>query len=165
VTFDAGRLRRGELIAGGGGVLLLVAVFFLPWLARPGVLGSLDGWDALAIIRWILLLTMVLALGLVPLTATRRAPAVPVAVAMLACVTGALASLMLFYRVIHHPGLSVRPGIYVGLAAVLVIAYGGYRSLRTEGGSFGDPRAIETVVSDRSPAGASGRTDSTSAGP
>ncbi|HEY5317539.1 MAG TPA: hypothetical protein VIJ20_06130, partial [Solirubrobacteraceae bacterium] len=69
MRFDVGRMRRGELIAAGGGVLLCVAVFFLPWFAvrgpagslaaRSGASVSLDGWHALTTMRWILLVTIV----------------------------------------------------------------------------------------------------------
>jgi hypothetical protein len=161
-------LRGGDLIAGVGGIVLLATVLFVPWFAaptsRPGVVVARDGWRALSTTRWVLLLVILLALALVLLTATRRAPAVPVALAMLSWVLGALAALMLLYRVIHHPGLSARAGIYVGLVATLAIAYGGYRSLRTEGGSLEDTRAIETVTTDSSAVVTPGRTEPTSAG-
>jgi hypothetical protein len=153
VRFHAERLRTAELIAGGAGIVLLVVLFLVPCFATPassrGHAASLDGWQALTTTRWFLLVTVAVSLALVVLTATRRAPAVPVAVAMFACLTGGLASLMLLYRVIHHPGLSARAGIYIGLAAALADAYGGYRSLRTEGSTFDDPGAIETVAVKR----------------
>jgi hypothetical protein len=165
VTFDAERLRKGELITGGAGIVLLVAMFLIPCFALDvpsrGHAASLDGWQALTATRWVLLVTVALSLALVILTATRRAPAVPVAVAMFTCLTGDLASLLLLYRVIHHPGLSARAGIYIGLAAALAVAYGGYRSLRTEGSTFADPGAIETVAIDR----ARGRSESAPAEP
>jgi hypothetical protein len=165
VRFNAERLRKGELIAGGAAIVLLVVMFLIPCFAIPvpsgGHAASLDGWQALRTTRWVLLVTVAVALALVVLTATRRAPAVPVAVAMFACLIGDLASLMLLYRVIHHPGLSARAGIYIGLAAALAVAYGGYRSLRTEGSTFADPGAIETVAVDR----ARGRSESAPAEP
>jgi hypothetical protein len=143
-------------------------MFFVPCFATPapsrGHAASLDGWQALSTTRWVLLVTVAVSLALVVLTATRRAPAVPVAFAMFAFLTGDLASLMLLYRVVHHPGLSARAGIYIGLAAALAVAYGGYRSLRTEGGAFDDPGAIETVSVDRPAAGARGRRESSSTG-
>jgi len=173
VGFDAGRLRRGELVAGGGGVLLLAALLLLPWfrvpraagrLAATGGLVSLDGWHALTTSRWILLVTIAVAFALVFLTASQRATAVPVFLSMLSCVFGGLSSLVLLYRIIDHPALTARAGIYVGFVAALGVGYGGYLSLRTEGGSFGDPSTIETVPTGRAQSDAAGRIEPTSAG-
>jgi hypothetical protein len=174
VGLDFGRIRRGELIAASGGIVLLATLFFVPWfeLRRPagglapsrGASVSLDGWQALTTARWILLVTIAVSLGLLVLTAARRAPAVPVALGMVSCVLGGLSTLVLLYRIIDHPGVSARAGVYVGLVAAAVIAYGGYLSLRIEGGSFIDPRTIETLPVGGTPLGSAGRTDSTSAG-
>ena len=154
---------------------MCVAVFFMTWFLGGGqtrglasshdVGVSLDGWHALSTTRWILLVTIVVSVTLVLLTALQRAPALPVVVGMLTCVIGGLSSLLLLYRVIHHPGLSARAGVYVGAVAALAVTYGGYRSLREEGSSFGDPRSIETVAArGRSQRGAAKRTEPTSAG-
>ncbi|MDQ6776598.1 MAG: hypothetical protein M3071_10375 [Actinomycetota bacterium] len=172
--FDVGRLRRGELVAGGGGVVLLVALFVLPWFVTGGPVGrfhpishgsvSLDGWQALTTSRWVLLVTVAASIALVLLTASPRAPALPVVSSMLSCVVGGLSSLLLLYRLIDHGGLAARAGIYVGFVAALATGYGGYLSLRTEGSSFGDPRSIETVSAGRAQSGSAGRVEPTSAG-
>ena len=160
--FDAGRLRRGELIAGGGGILLLVAVFLLPWfginhaagtLASTRASTSLDGWHALTDIRWVLLIAIVASVALVAVTAMRDSPAVPVTLGMVMTLLGVLSSLLVLYRVIDNPGagssgasVHAKAGIYLGLLACLAIAYGGYRSLRAEGSGFEDPEGIEIVI-------------------
>lgn len=160
--FDAGRLHRGELIAAGGGVVLLLAMFLLPWFrdgsaggasASRGVAASLDGWNSLTYVRWVLLIAVAISIAVVALTATRQSPAIPVTFSMLACVLGGLSSLLLIYRVIDHPTVTAsvatvaaRPGIYFGLVGALLIAYGGYLSMRAESSQFGDTAAIETVV-------------------
>lgn len=167
MDFNAGRVRRGEAIAGGGGIVLLAVLLFLPWFARrapDGRVASLDGWHALTTTRWILLVTIVAAVAVVLLTASRRAPAIPVVASMLACVLGVVSSLLLLFRIIGHPGLTARAGVYVGLLAALAVGYGGYLSLRTERGSPGDPRAIETVALGHDPETSAGETESTSAG-
>ncbi|HWF36769.1 MAG TPA: hypothetical protein VG295_15415 [Solirubrobacteraceae bacterium] len=151
--FDAGRIRRGEIVAGGGGVLLLAGLFVLPWYAVRGPAGELrllDGWQALTTTRWVLLVTIAAALALVFLTASRRSPALPVVASMLSCLLGGLSTVLLLFRVIDHPGLSARAGIYIGFVAALAIGYGAYLALRTEGSWFGDPGSIKTV-SPRSP--------------
>ena len=166
-------MHRGELIAAGGGILLLAAMFILPWFdistgarlaSTAGVRVSLDGWQALTSMRWILLVAIAASTVLALLTASQHAPALPVTSSLVTCVLGGLASLVLLYRVIYHPGLTARAGVYVGLAAVLALAYGGYLSLRTESSPFGDPRSIETVPTGRTESGSAGRTESTSAG-
>ena len=171
MAFDVGRMRRGELVAAGGAVLLLVALFALPafavrsggTLAVTGRAGmSLDGWQALTSTRWVLLITIVACVALVVLAVSQRAPAVPVTVALVSCLLGDLSSLLLLYRLIDHPGLTARSGIYLGLVGALAIGYGGYRTLRTEGSSFGDPRTIETVSMGRPRSDPAERTQSTS---
>ena len=150
------RLRLGEWIAGGGAVLLLVFMFALSWFTgRPAGAGSssgqstsLDGWQGLTHLRWLVLLTIVLALALVWLQATRRRPALPVTLSLFAMLLGGVTVLALLYRVVVDPpdGLSVEAGAYLGLAAAVAITYGGYKSLRTEGIAPADaPAQIETV--------------------
>lgn len=174
--FDARKLRTGELVAGGGGVLLLAVLFLIPsFEAGAGGAGgrfretgaaplSLDGWQALTTTRWVLLVTIAATLALVTFAASHRTPALAVLMSMLTCLLGGLASVLLLYRLIDHPGLTARVGIYVGFLAALVIAYGGYLALRTEGSWFGDPRSIETVSVGTAKAGSEGRGEPTSAG-
>jgi hypothetical protein len=173
VGFDAGRLRRGELVAGGGGIVLSLALFLLPWFSFGASVGtaaarspaaSLDGWHSLTGIRWILLITIAVSLAVVVLTATRRSPAVPVTFSMLTVLLGGLSSLLVLYRIIDHPGagsalapVTAKPGLYVGLIAAAVIAYGGYLSMHTEGSTFGDPASVETVPIGRTVPGSEGR--------
>jgi hypothetical protein len=155
-------MRKAELVAGAGGVLLLADLFLLPSLEVRGV--SLDGWHVLTTTRWVLLVTVAAVLALVILTVSQRSPALPVLASMVALILGGLAALLLLYRIIHHPGFTACVGIYVGFAAAVVIAYGGYLALRTEGSSFGDPGSIETVSAGSSEPGSSGRAEPTSAG-
>jgi hypothetical protein len=162
VGFDAGKIRKAELVTGGGGVLLLADLFLLPWLEVRGV--SLDGWHVLTTSRWVLLVAVAAAFALVILTVLRRTPALPVLASMVTFLLGGLASLLLLYRIIHHPGFTACVGIYVGFVAALAIGYGGYLALRTERSSFGDPRSIETVPAGSSEPGSAGRAEPTSAG-
>jgi len=163
VGFDAGRLRKGELVAGGGAVLMLADVFMLPWFGAPASRpGSLDGWHALTDIRWILLLTIAVSLALVYCMAARRSPAIPITLSIFTSVLGGLSSLLLVYSLIDQPG-AARLGMYAGLIDAVVIAYGGYLSMRAEGSPFGDPASIETVHAPRTRAGPDGRTEPDSA--
>lgn len=164
MEFDASRLRRGELLAGGGAVVLLVSLLAIPWYgvtsplaptaAQLGAATSWNGWHGLAHLRWLVLLTIVLAFALVWLQATRNAPALPSAVGAFLTVIAILTVLALIYRVvINVPGsdslVSRKAGGFVGLASAIAIVYGAYRSLREEGLPARDARTeVERVPLD-----------------
>ncbi len=155
------RLRPGETIAAASGVLLWVFMFVLPWYgvtstfaptaAALGVHTRIDGWDALAHVRWLLLVTVLVAFALAYFQATRPAPAIPVTLSVILTVLALLSVLALIYRVIINvPGsdgvLSARVGAYLGLASALGILYGAFLSLREEGIAPQDePSEIETI--------------------
>jgi hypothetical protein len=160
---DPSRLRSGELIVGASGVVLLASVFLLKWYGLSATLAptakalglatSVDGWDGLAKIRWLMLLTGVCALALVYLQAARPAPALPVTVSAVVTVLAILTTLALIYRVLLNPPgpdglISTRAGAYVGLVSALVLSYGGYRSLRQEGIAERDAPPEAEVVGD-----------------
>jgi hypothetical protein len=160
-VFDTSRLRRGELVAAVGAILLFVFLFFFKWygVAFPdGVsqqaealgidLGgaSVDGWTGHSVLRWLMLLTIVAALALAFLTATQRTVALPVTMAVIVTALAALLTLLLAYRVLlNEPGpndvIEVKIGAWLGLISSAVIAYGGYLSMRDEGTTLDDVRA------------------------
>jgi hypothetical protein len=152
------RLRRGELVAGASGLLLLVFMFALTWYAVTGALRptlaalgrptSYNGWEGLTAVRWLLLATALVALALAYFQAAQRAPAIPVSLAVSVTVLGALSVLTLIYKVlINTPrsGLDQRAGAYLGLLAAIGIAYGGFASLREESGADPAELGIETI--------------------
>jgi hypothetical protein len=128
---DLRRLRAGEWIAGAGGIGLIVALA-LPWYAAPAE--TLSGFQALTVIDILLTLVALLALGLGVLQATQDAPAKPVGAGVVTVVFGALAVLLVAFRLIDAPsdGLEVRPGAWLGLATAVAITVGGWRSLAAE---------------------------------
>ncbi len=159
-NFDLRRLRRGELVAGVSGALLLVFMFALSWYAVNGTLArtlavlggrtSFDGWDGLSHLRYLLLVTAIAAIALAYFQAAERAPAIPVTLGVIVTVLGGLSVLALIYRVLINPpgggtGLDQQPGAYLGLLATIGIAYGGYASIRAEGGPELTGEEIETV--------------------
>jgi hypothetical protein len=148
------RLRRGELIAGASGAALGVFLFAVHWYHVNGTFAptlarrlhartTWTGWQALTYVRWLLLVTALVALALAYFQAAERAPAIPVTLAVISTVLGGLSALALIARVIDTPGnaLDRSAGVYLALAAAIGIAYGGFRSLREEGGA--DPAALE----------------------
>jgi hypothetical protein len=161
MDLDPSRLRRGELIVGASAVVLLASMFALKWYGLSGAIAptasrlgqptSWNGWNGLTHVRWLVLLTVAAALLLVFLQATRRAPALPVSMSVIVTVLGFLTALALVYRVlINEPGsdnlVDPKAGAFVALISGLVLAYGGYRSMRQEGIAARDaPGEIETV--------------------
>ncbi len=151
------RLRSGEWIAGAGALLLIVFMLALSWYggqqaparSAPARPASFNGWHGLTHLRWLVLVTILAALALVWLQATRRAPALPLTCSMFVMLLGGVTVLALFYRVVVDPpgGMSVNAGAYLGLLAAVAITYGGYKSMRTEGIAERDaPAEIETVA-------------------
>jgi peptidoglycan/LPS O-acetylase OafA/YrhL len=132
MTFDASRLRRGELLAAAAALLLLALMFLCDWY------GSASGWQAHTVLRWLMLLTILAALALAFLTATQRTVAVPVTTAVIVSTLSWLLLVLVAYRVIvDEPGpnalVDVTPCAWLGLLCCALIAYGAYLSMRDEG--------------------------------
>lgn len=146
MTFDFGRLRRGEQIAGGGGLLLFIALFFFKWYGASISFGggevfsaSVNGWHGHSVLRWLMLLVILAAVALVVATATQSTPALPISIAPVLTAIALLTTVLLAYRVLlNEPGpndvIDVRIGAYVGLIASALVTYGGYLTMRIEGG-------------------------------
>ena len=156
---DARRLRAGEVIAGASATLLLIFMFALTWYAVSGPLSetlsrglheptTFNGWNGLTHLHWLLLVTIVAALALTYFQAAREGPAIPITLSLVVTLLGGLTTVALIYRVlIKTPGhmLDQRAGAYLGLVAAIGIAYGGYKSMREEGGTDPAILDIETV--------------------
>ena len=152
------KLSPGEKIAGGSAILLFIFMFFFDWFGVKvsdvnGFSGTISGeggsaWDALELIRFVLLLTVIAALVLVGLRLSDSAyePAVPMSTVV--TVLGVISVLLILFRIIDPPtfasfgGVSVEAtrslGIFLGLIAAGGVAYGGYSTMREEGVTFGD---------------------------
>jgi cytochrome bd-type quinol oxidase subunit 2 len=144
MDLDPGRLRRGELLAGTGAVLLLVLLVAGKWYGHGG--GARTGWEALTTLRWLLVVTIVAALALVAAQVGRRSPAIPVTLSMIVAVLGLITVLALIYRVLISPPAHEQAGAFLGLLSAIGLAYGGYLSLREEGIAQRDaPREIPVV--------------------
>jgi hypothetical protein len=138
------RLRRSEIIVGVSAGALLAVAFLLGWYRSAGV--THDAWNALSVLRWLILVTVAAGLALPALQATRRSPGLPVTVSMIVTVLGAVTAVLLIVRLLST-GASPRLGAYLGLVATIGILCGGFRSLRTEQGwTPGDAHPVETVA-------------------
>jgi hypothetical protein len=152
------KLRAGEAIALVAAILLFVLMFF-DWYGAKATTGSesLGGvvtgsgggsaWDTLEVIPLFLMLAIVVTVGAAVLRLSGSAwkPAIPPAAAV--CVLGILAVILILIRIIDPPGplgalselayeSTLKPPIFLALAAALGIAYGGWRAMGEEGASF-----------------------------
>jgi len=147
MEFDPSRLRRGELLAGASAVLLAIFMVGGKWYgAGTGNGGSQTGWQALTDLRWLLVVTIVAAVALVILQATRGAPAIPVTMSLIVMLLGIVTVLALIYRVLIDPPPHQEAGAYLGLLSAIGIMVGGYLSLRQEGVAARDNRRDIPIV-------------------
>lgn len=152
------RLRAGEAIALVAAILLFVLMFFDWYGAKAttsseslgGVVTSAGGgsaWDTLEVIPLFLMLAIVVTVGaaILRLSGSDWKPAIPPAAAI--CVLGILAFVLILIRIIDPPGplgalselayeSTLKPAIFLALAAALGIAYGGWRAMGEENVSF-----------------------------
>lgn len=126
---------RGDLLAAAGALVLLVLMFALKWYG-PGaitngkeVTTTVNGWEALIHLRWLMLLTIVCALLVVVIRATSRMRALPAATGLIVPLLGLVTLLWLGYRVFISIPPGQKPAAYLGLASVLAIVVGGGASV------------------------------------
>ena len=155
---DLRRLRVGEWITGGFGLLLLVALF-LPWyeLGEGRVVGPPDAldarasaWDAFTVLDVLLALGALAAIAVVVVTAVQATPAVPLALQALLTLLATLLLVLLIFRLANPPDVSfLEPtdapgarsdvldvdraaGAWLGLVAMLGILAGALIAMRDE---------------------------------
>jgi len=153
VSFRLSRLRVGEWTIAAGSVILLASMLLAPWFT-PARGHSLDGWHGLAHAHWLLVVSTAVGLAAAVLQASRRSPAIPVTISLIAGLLGAGSTVWLLYRVLLDPPGSREVGGFIGLLGAVTIAYGGWRSLRQEGIAPEDgPGEIPTVELRPAPRG------------
>lgn len=154
---DLYKLSTGEKISAVSGVLLFVFMFF-DWFGVevsgvPGFSGTISGvggsaWDALDVIPIFLVIAVVAAVGVAVIRLTDADVEPPISLNTIVAVLGALAFLLILYRIVDPPGggefggvsvdTTLQLGIFLGLLSAAGIAYGGYSAMREEGVTFGD---------------------------
>jgi hypothetical protein len=142
----ARKVRGGDVLAGIGGLALLV-LMFVPWYHfLPGPYeGSRfvadndtaqSAWEAFSVLLVPLVLTALLGMTLFATTLFERTSAFPVAAQVFCAAIGSLTVVFVFLRVIDPPGpnfaASVQWAAWAGLVSTLAIAAGAWRSMRTE---------------------------------
>jgi hypothetical protein len=150
---SARSLTRGELMSAASALLLLVVMFALAWYGVDGIpgrqtpasgaTGTETGWQGLTGVRWLVLVTVLVAFAAVGMHAarvTRQAVAgVRLALLTLACATAAF----LIVRVlIDLPSadrvVDQKLGAVVGLFAGLGVAYGAAETIREQRSRLAD---------------------------
>jgi len=153
---DIGRLSRADRVIGASALAFFVILFFLPWyggsasssLGNVSVRASLNGWHSFHNSRWIWLITIVVALTFVYASARGLPLASPVPLSAVVTALGALSTVLILYRIVHHAGGSesgtvagvhysstygIEVGIWLGLLAAIGVTYGGYLAMRADG--------------------------------
>ncbi len=137
---------RGELASAGFAVLLLVLMFAVEWFGVDRLPGRANGiqretaenaWQALPLLRWLMLATVFVAIGAVILHATQHGHGARNDTGLLVMVFGTVTALLLIYRVlIDLPGtneiVDQKLGAILGVACAIGIALGGHRSMIEE---------------------------------
>jgi hypothetical protein len=162
MSSNISRLRRADRIVGGGAIALFIFLFFFKWYGyssnAPSIAGvnvsssySIDGWHAFQNSRWIWIITIIVALGAVTIASGALEFKSPVQPGVLVAGLGALSTLTILYRIVHHSTASasfgsfhvsvgIKIGIWLGLIAAAAITYGGYLAMQDEGTSLADVR-------------------------
>lgn len=143
------RVRRAELLSAASALALLALMFLVQWygitpgstrLALPSAHASVENaWHALSLLRWLMLATIVVALGAVFLHATQRSHGTQTDTSRIVTALGAITSGWLVYRVLIDLPASDRVvdqklGALLGLLSALGIAFGGYQAAREQHG-------------------------------
>jgi hypothetical protein len=130
-NFDTTRVRLGELIAGGSGLVLIISLF-LNWYsvsaknAFVDISQGVSGWDALSLIDLLCLvvggLAIAVAVGRAANMIPRQLPASP---GFILLVAGGIALLFVLFRLISIPdgGAGNLPGVDVGRSIGVFLAF------------------------------------------
>jgi hypothetical protein len=129
------RLRAGEWLAAAGGIAL-IASLLVPWYGARARAETFTGFESFTVVDLYLVPVAVLGVALAVLQATRRGPVLPVGAGVLIVPLGAIAVLLVAYRIANQPGpnefVDVRAGAWIGLAAAVAVLAGGWLSIREE---------------------------------
>ncbi len=141
------RIYRGELTSALSALALLVLMFAAQWYgvagvpdpsaARPAVSTAENAFDGLTIVRWVMLATIVAALGSVILHASQRSHGTRTDTSLVVATLGSLTSLLLLFRVLivlpqGDRVIDQKLGAILGLLCAFGIALGGFESIREQ---------------------------------
>jgi hypothetical protein len=148
-------VHTGELLSAVSALLLLVSLFTVKWYgvagvpdpsyARPAVSSAVDGWNALTGTRWVLLVTIVVAVGSVVLHISQLQHGVQTDTSRVVTGLGALSVVLLVYRVLialpsPEKVVDQKLGAFIGLACALGVLWGGWESVTDQRARGGRPQ-------------------------
>lgn len=149
---DIDRLNNGEKLAGVAATVLFVALFS-PWYGWVDYDGGFTAWQAFTWIDLLLFLTVVGGLGLAVLAGTERELALPVNEGLMVATVGAIALLLVLYRLVDPPGFAGELGVtalYPDGFPSVQLKYGAWLGFVSLGGvaiggmlSMGGPAEVE----------------------
>ena len=143
----ARRLTRGELVSGVSAVALLVLSLAVPWYgvagipgrpgSRTGMAGTQTGWEGLADVRWLILLTVLVAFATLAVHALGPARQTVAALRLALLALGWANALVLIVRVLIDLPSSDRVvdqklGALMGLLAALALAFGASETMHEQ---------------------------------
>jgi len=160
---------RGKLASAGFALVLIVVMFRLKWYGVAGIVHGADrtgrssaenAWQGLAGLRWLMLLTVAVAIGSVVLHASQRAHGTQTNTGWVVAVIGSVTAALLVNRVLIDPPspgavVDAKFGALLGLVSAIGIALGGYESARHESAQMSrirEARATEIPLRSRSTA-------------
>jgi hypothetical protein len=132
------------LLSACSAVALLIVMYALEWFGVDGIPGrtpslawAVNAWHGLTLVRWVMLATILLALGAPLLHATQRSHGTKTSTSGAILAGGILTSGLLIYRVlIDLPSadqvVDQKLGAFLGVLCALGIALGGYEALRED---------------------------------
>ncbi|HEY2162183.1 MAG TPA: hypothetical protein VGH24_12815 [Solirubrobacteraceae bacterium] len=154
-------LTRGEVVAAASALLLLILMFATQWYGVAGIPGTSahaqavsteNAWNALTVVRWLMLLTILVALAAVAMHAVGVSRSIVALVRLAVAGLGSLTALLLTYRVlINLPSpadvVDQKLGAVLGVACGYGIAVGGVEAIREQRArARGAPRPSATPV-------------------
>ncbi len=171
VDFKAARIRWPEWLVAISALVLLLIMLGMSWFTISQASGgtrsatpasaaggqplhpqvvftqySINGWRGLAHAHWLLVVTILMAFGLLLLQLTRRSPAVPVTVSLFVMFLAGLSAVWLIVRVGIDPPGGRDAGGWVALICTLLLTFSAFKSLQLEGiASEDEPEEIPTV--------------------
>jgi hypothetical protein len=134
----------GELTTAVCALALLILMFATKWYgvagvpdpsaARPAISTAINGWHGLTIVRWVMLITIVAALGSVVLRVSQRSHGSKTDTSRVLTALGSLTAILLIYRVLIALPSAGRVtdqklGAVLGMLCALGIAVGGRQSM------------------------------------
>ncbi|HEX5192352.1 MAG TPA: hypothetical protein VFW09_06070 [Solirubrobacteraceae bacterium] len=135
------RLRAGEWLMAVAAIVFVVSLFALRWY---GGADARDGWQALPVLRWLVLVTVVVAFAAAA-AQLRPGPALAAALDVVALLLATITAILLVIG-LATTGASLSAGAFVGLGACIATGLGAFLALRTEQGWIPGPeRPIELV--------------------